>query len=87
MQSGDERRTVDLFRTAGTVAETYDVRATLLQACGNGKAFCMEGEGDEPRFAVTIIPHENGKLPARFQGASSVANELPVPTEEVIEGR
>ena len=66
MQSWDEGRPVHLLRTAGTVAESDDVGAALLEPGCEGQAFRVEGQGDEAGFPVGIVAHQDGELPAWF---------------------
>jgi hypothetical protein len=87
MQSWDERRAVDLLRAAGSVAEPDDVSAVLFQPSCEREAFGVEGEGDEPGFAVGVVTHQDRQLTAGLEGLGSVPQELTIPTQEVVECR
>ena len=85
MQAGDESGAIDLLRAAGSVAEPDDVSAVLLETSCECEAFCVIGEGDEPRIAVGVITHQNRELPAGLESLGGVADELAITLEEVVE--
>ncbi len=76
MQAGDEAGSVDFLRATRAVAETDDVGAALPESGIEGESFRMPGEWDEAFLPVAVVTHQNGQLPARFQGTSAIADEL-----------
>lgn len=55
MQAGGEARAMDLLATAGSLAETDDVRVLLLQPTREGDLFGVKGERHEADFAIAVV--------------------------------
>ena len=78
VQSWDERRPVDFLRTAGTVTESDDVGAALLEPGCKGQSLGVEGQGDEAGFTIGIVTHQDGKLSVGFESMEAIADKLTV---------
>src|SRR5262249_30276581 len=87
MQPGDEAAPVNLLAAAGAVAEADYVGRVLVQAGGERKPFRVPGERNEARLAVGVVAHEHGQLAAALQGPGTVAEELAVAAQEVLQRR
>ena len=87
MQAGDEAAAVDLLAAAGPVAEADDVGAVLGKPGSEGEALGVKDERDVSGIAVGIIAHEDGELAAGFEARGTVADELAVSAQEMLERR
>lgn len=87
MQLRNERRLIDLPRTACTVAEADDVGTVLLQARFKHDTFRPVREGNEPSSAVDIVANENRQLAPGVKYVGRVSECQCETFQEFVEGR
>ena len=54
---------------------------------GEGEALGVVDQRDESGLAVVVIAHQDGQLAAGFEGTGTVADELAVAPQEMLERR